>query len=221
MINDAPIVLVVDDDPSVCSSLRRLLHGAGYQVRTFSSTRQLFAHGRPDGPCCLILDVRMPGGDGLSFLDQLNRAGIHVPTIFISGFGDVPTTVRAIKAGAMDFLLKPYEPAVLLSAVRTCLESDARSLSGEHRLAEVRARYEILTPREREVFVAVASGMLNKQIAFDLGISEKTVKVHRARVMEKMAAEVPADLVRMADLLCLPCSRTPGTRANSMTSGVS
>jgi FixJ family two-component response regulator len=207
MANEPPLVLVVDDDPSICSSIRRLLQTAGRHVRTFSNTKQLFAHGRPEGPCCLILDVRIAGCDGLAFHEDLVRAGIHVPTIFITGFGDIPMSVRAMKSGALDFLPKPYEPRQLIACVNAALEMDAASLSGQRRMTEVRLRYSSLTPREQEVFAAVASGMLNKQVAFEFGISEKTIKVHRARVMEKMRAEASADLVRMADLLGLACER--------------
>jgi FixJ family two-component response regulator len=201
MNDESPIVLVVDDDPSVCSSLRRILRSAGLRVQTFSSTSQLFAHGRPTEPCCLVLDIRMPDGDGLSFQSALARAGMEVPIIFITGHGDVSLAVRAMKAGAVDFLSKPFDPAQLLRCIKTALTSDAQSRQHQVHLADVRLRYIDLTPRERQVFAAVTSGMLNKQVASDLGIAEKTIKVHRARVMEKMGAIALTDLVRMADLL--------------------
>jgi FixJ family two-component response regulator len=218
MSTESPIVLVVDDEPSICSSLRRLLQAHGFNVRTFGSVKQLFAHGRPSGPCCLILDVRMPGCDGITFHEQLIKAGIRVSTIFLTGHGDISMSVRAIKSGAVDFLLKPYVPAQLLQCVKSALEQDARSLNDDQHLAEIRGRYETLTSREREIYVAVASGLLNKQIAFHYGISEKTVKVHRAHVMEKMRAETSVELVRMADLLELPCERG-GHQRTAVTGG--
>jgi len=200
---DPPIVLVVDDDPSVCTATKRVLRSGGYQVRTFQNTQQLFAHGRPVGPCCLILDLRIPGEDGLQFQQRLIEAGIRVPIIFVSGYGDIPATVRAIKGGAVDFLPKPYDAGKLLATVAQALEGDARQLSANRYLLDMREHYQTLTSREREVFAAVAAGLLNKQIAVELGIAEKTVKVHRARVMEKMHAVAAADLVRMADSLGL------------------
>jgi FixJ family two-component response regulator len=195
------IVFVVDDDPSMRSALRRLLQSAGYQIQTFTSTRNLFAEGRPDSPCCLILDVQLPEVDGLSYQDTLAEMGVRVPIIFISGWGDIPMSVRAMKAGAVDFLPKPFERAELLACVRSAIAHDSESLSGDRLLAELRRRYATLTPRECEVFAAVAAGRLNKQVGYDLGVVEKTIKVHRAHVMEKMEAEALVDLVRMADSL--------------------
>ena len=204
-----PIVLVVDDDPSTCTSLRRLFRSAGFAVRAFSNTDELFAHGRPEGPCCLVLDVRLPGRDGVTFYEELVREGINVPTVFITGHGDIPTTVRAMKSGAIDFLQKPFEPDELEARVLDALEADERALAKQHRLDGLRERFQTLTPRERDVFVAVVAGRLNKQVASEYGISEKTVKVHRARVMEKMGAGALADLVRMAVVLALPTEPTP------------
>lgn len=197
------IVLIVDDDEAVCASTARLLRSAGYQVRTFQDTQQLFAHGRPKGPCCLILDVQIPGEDGLQFQRKLIAAGIRVPIIFISGQSDIPVSVQAMKAGAMDFLPKPFEATRLLKAVSQAIGEDTEAMSANRHLADVQQNFRTLTARECEVFAAVTAGSLNKQIAYGLGVVEKTVKVHRARVMEKMHAESLADLVRMADLLNL------------------
>ena len=196
-----PLVLVVDDEPSICMATARLLRSAGYRARTFESTQALFAHGRPGSPCCLILDLQIPGESGLHFQQRLNDGGIRVPIIFISGHGDIPLSVQAMKGGALDFLPKPYDEGQLLTAVAKALEEDKRQLSTGQHLLEMQKRYEQLTAREREVFAAVAAGLLNKQVADELGIAEKTVKVHRGRVMEKMHAVALADLVRMADLL--------------------
>lgn len=200
-MNQAPVVLIVDDDPSVSTAIRRLLRSAGYQVHAFENTKGLLARGRPDGPCCLILDVRLQGEDGLKFHEQLMRSEARLPVVFLSGHGDVATSVRAIKAGAVDFLLKPFDANKLLDVVAVAIKSDAQAMDLRQAAADLRQRLVTLTPREREIFAAVAAGLLNKQIAANLGIAEKTVKVHRARVMEKMGAETLPDLVRMADLL--------------------
>jgi len=198
---ELPLVLIVDDDASVRTSLSRLLRGAGYNVQAFSSTKRLFETGRPRGACCLILDVEMPHVNGLKFHQELDRAGVRVPTIFITGYGNIPMGVDAIKAGAMDFLPKPFDIVHLVQSVRKALDEDARLLGEEREMADLRRRYDNLTPREREVFFAVTGGLLNKQAAYQLGITEKTIKVHRAHVTEKMEAESFAALVRMADLL--------------------
>jgi FixJ family two-component response regulator len=199
----SPIVFVVDDEPAICLATARLLRSAGYRAKTHESTQQLFAQGRPSGPCCLILDLQIPGENGLQFQQRLNDQGIHVPIIFISGYGDIPSSVRAMKGGAVDFLPKPFDATQLLSAVDKALEEDVRHLATGQHLVKMQARYGTLTSREREVFAAVAAGLLNKQVGDELGIAEKTVKVHRSRVMEKMHAVAMADLVRMADLLGL------------------
>jgi FixJ family two-component response regulator len=195
------MVFVVDDDASVRSSLRRLLQSTGYQIQTFSSTANLFSHGRPDSPCCLILDVHLPEVDGLSYQETLGSNGVRVPIVFISGWGDVPMSVRAMKAGAVDFLEKPFDRAKLLECVRAAIAGDAEALEEERLLGDLKQRYATLTPRECEVFAAVSAGRLNKQVGYDLGVVEKTIKVHRAHVMEKMRAEALVDLVRMADSL--------------------
>jgi len=198
---EAPVVYVVDDDPSIRSSISRLLRGAGYNVQTFATASQLFESGRPCGPCCLILDVEMPDVNGLEFRQAMDRAGLRVPTIFITGYGSIPMGVGAMKAGALDFLAKPFDVVQLVQSVRRALEEDERLLAAEREMARLRRRYENLTAREREVFFAVTGGLLNKQAAYQLGITEKTIKVHRAHVTEKMEAESFAALVRMADLL--------------------
>jgi FixJ family two-component response regulator len=201
MHTQAPIILVVDDDPSICSSLKRLLRSAGYQVQTFESPEDVFSRGRPKGPCCLILDFKLPNEDGLHFYTQLLHSGVQVPVIFISGHASIPVSVEAMKSGAIDFLPKPFDDDNLLERVATAIDRDERALRQRSTTADLRMRYASLTPREREVFAAVTSGLLNKQIGAEMGIAEKTIKVHRARVMEKMAAETIADLVRMADIL--------------------
>jgi FixJ family two-component response regulator len=201
--------MVVDDDESVRTSLKRLLHSVGYDVRTFADTQQVLAHGRPTEPCCLILDVRIPGQGGLEFQQLLAARGIRIPIIFLTGHGDVAISVTAMKAGAADFLPKPFEPSQLLAAVAQAIDTDAQSLCGQLHLNELRANFETLTAREREVFEGVVAGMLNKQIAYDLGITEKTIKIHRGRVMEKMHVESLAELVRAADSLERACVMEP------------
>jgi FixJ family two-component response regulator len=216
-----PIVLVVDDEASVCMATGRLLRSSGYHVRTFENTQQLFAHGRPEAPCCLILDLRIPGEDGLQFQRRLNDCGIQVPIIFVSGHADVLSSVSAMKGGAIDFLAKPYDATELIAVVAKALEADSKRLSANQHLLEMREHFNSLTAREREVFAAVAAGLLNKQVADELGIAEKTVKVHRARVMEKMNAVAWADLVRMADLLQLRWDSPDNTATYSDFAGQS
>lgn len=195
------LVMVVDDDESVRNALKRLMRSVGYEVRTFSDAQQLLAHGRPSEPCCLVLDVRMPGVDGLQFQRSLLARGVRVPIIFLTGHGDVSISVAAMKAGAVDFLPKPFDPEKLLAAVAHAINLDARYLDESLALADLRVHFASLTPRERDVFEGVVAGMLNKQIGAELGIHEKTVKIHRARVMEKMDVESVADLVRAASAL--------------------
>jgi FixJ family two-component response regulator len=197
----APMVFIVDDDPSVQKSLTRLLASAGYAVEAFASAREFLARERYNGPCCLVLDVRMPGLTGLELQEALLAAGRRMSIVFITGHGDVPMSVRAMKGGAVDFLTKPFDVKALLKTVQLCVTKDAQDLGEEARVTEIQERVKILTRREIEVFALVVTGMLNKQIAFELGISEKTVKVHRARVMEKMRAGSVAELVRLADRL--------------------
>jgi FixJ family two-component response regulator len=198
MPNDAPVVLIVDDDAAICTSLKRLLRAEGIAARTFPDTERLHEFGRPCGPCCLVLDVNLPNVGGLEFMDVLLGAGVRLPVIFITGVGTVPMSVRAMKAGAFDFLPKPFEAADLLRAVRRALAVDELLLAREQSLGDLRRHYRNLTDREREVFAAVTGGLLNKQVGSQLGVTEKTIKVHRGRVMEKMGAESLAALVRMA-----------------------
>ena len=200
MMAVAPMVFVVDDEPSVRRSLTRLLASAGYTVEAFASAREFLARAPYAGPCCLVLDVRMPGLSGLELQETLVAAGRRMSIVFVTGHVDVPMSVRAMKRGAADLLTKPVDDKVLLAAIRRALAKDVADLGEEARVADVRKRVKLLSPRETEVFALVVTGMLNKQIAAALGISEKTIKVHRARVMEKMRAGSVAELVRLADL---------------------
>ena len=194
MLQDAPQVCVVDDDPAVLRSLERLLKAAGFAVCTFPSPTEFLARVAPDVPGCLLLDLSMPELSGLDLQGALERMGCRQPVIFISGRGDVRSSVSAMKAGALDFLTKPFDEMELLSAVQ-------RALLRDREMRQARERVALLTPRERQVLDQVIEGRLNKQIAAALGISEKTVKVHRSRVMEKTAARSTAELVRLADSL--------------------
>jgi FixJ family two-component response regulator len=195
----APMVFVVDDDPSVRKSLTRLIGSAGYAVEAFASAREFLARELYLGPCCLVLDVRMPGLTGLDLQEALAGAGRRMSIVFVTGHVDVPGSVRAMKRGAVDLLTKPVDGQDLLAAVQRALAKDLQERAVETRLSSIQERVNKLTPRETEVFALVVTGMLNKQIAFELGISEKTVKVHRARVMEKMRTSSVAELVRLAD----------------------
>jgi len=192
-------VFVVDDDPSVRKALERLFKSVGLNVEVFNSAKKFLSCEEHDGPSCLVLDVRMPGLSGLDLQRELPAAGKNMPIVFITGHGTVPMSVRAMKAGAADFIEKPFEDQVLLDAVNKAIERDRSMRLERAEIAEMEERVESLTPRERDVFAQVVSGKLNKQIAYALGISEKTVKVHRARVMEKMQAKSFADLVRLAE----------------------
>ena len=199
-----PVVFVVDDDPSLRHALTNLLRSVGLRVETFGSAREFLAGPRPDAPGCVVLDVRLPGLSGLDLQRELAAAQIDLPIIFITGYGDIPMTVQAMKAGAVEFLTKPFRDQDLLDAIQQALERDRVAWRQRAALAAVRQCYDRLTPREREVMRFVVAGWLNKQIAADLGTSEIMVKVHRGQVMRKMQAASVADLVRMAAQLRLP-----------------
>ncbi|MBB6484844.1 response regulator transcription factor [Rhizobium lusitanum] len=203
MQDQRPAVYVIDDDPSVRDGLDSLLRSVGYDTRGFASPRDFLQHPRSNGPACIVLDVRMPDASGLDFQDELVRSGYLTPIIFLTGHGDVPMSVRAMKAGAVEFLLKPFREQDLLDAIRQALELDRARLRKEAAAVDLHEHFASLTPREREVMALVARGLLNKQIAAEIGLSEITVKVHRGQVMRKMHADSVADLIRMADSLGL------------------
>jgi len=203
----APVVFVVDDDPSVRSSLKFLLSSMGLQVEGFDSAETFLQRKPPDAPSCLVLDVRLRGLSGLDFQRELAVRNIRIPVVFVTGHGDIPMSVRAMKAGAIEFLTKPYRDQDLLDAVRIALERDRARREQEKDLTDLQQRFDSLTPREQEVISKVVSGMLNKQIAGELGTAENTVKVHRSRAMEKMNAQSFADLVRMIEKLKGPAEK--------------
>jgi FixJ family two-component response regulator len=196
-----PIVFVIDDDASIRDAVKRLIASVGLRVETFGSTREFLAAKRPDAPACLVLDVRLPDVSGLEFQRDLAMLDFQIPIIFITGHADIPMTVRAMKAGAVEFLTKPFRGQELLDAVQEAIAKDRAAWSERAQMAELRGRYDTLTPREKEVLKLVASGLLNKQVGAELGTSELTVKTHRGRVMEKMGADSLADLVRMSERL--------------------
>ena len=209
----SPIVFVVDDDISIRESLELLIQNEGWQVTTFASAQEFLDHPRAALPSCLILDVSLPGLNGLDLQQRVASERSDMPIIFITGHGDIPMTVRAMKAGAVEFLTKPFSDEVLLNAIRQALERSCIAIGHETQMEELRNRYGALTPRERQVMALVVSGLLNKQVGSELGISEITVKAHRGKVMEKMKAGSLADLVKMAAKLRIARAPRSGSTA--------
>jgi FixJ family two-component response regulator len=214
MTSPAATVCIVDDDPSVLKALARLIGTAGYRVKTYDRASAFLDSRLPRGPKCLVLDLQMPGLGGLDLQRELAARGLTVPVVFLTGHGDVPSSVEAMKAGALDFLTKPVRGAALLEAVRTALDKDKARLKAQRDLDSLRSRIETLTPREYEVFRWVISGLLNKQTAFEMGITEKTVKFHRAMVMQKMKANSVAELTILADRAGVEPMRKVGPKSD-------
>lgn len=203
MTETQPTVIIVDDDPEIRESIGSLLRSVGLGVKALASVPEFLKSGRPEGPTCLVLDVRLPGRSGLDFQRELAAASIRLPIIFITGHGDIPMSVQAMKGGALEFLTKPFRDQDLIDAIQLGLERDRLRLEDERTLSALRERFETLSPREREVMAQVVKGRLNKQVAGEIGVSEVTVKVHRGQVMRKMRASSLPDLARMADKLKL------------------
>jgi FixJ family two-component response regulator len=198
---EEPIVFVIDDDPSLRNALTNLFRSVGLQSQVFGSAPELLQSKLPDVPSCLVLDIRLPGPSGLDFQTELAKADIHIPIIFMTGHGDIPMTVRAMKAGAVDFLTKPFRDQEMLDAVAMAIERDRKRRHDAKIISGLQALFESLTPREQEVLAFVATGLMNKQIAGEMGLAEITVKIHRGHIMKKMGAKSLADLVRMAEML--------------------
>src|ERR1700730_6596533 len=198
---EAPIVYVVDDDAVMREALSSLFRSVGLPVKVFSSAHELLQGSLADRPSCLVLDIRLPGVSGLEFQAELVKAGIHIPIIFMTGHGDIPMSVKAMKAGAVDFLEKPFRHQEMLDAVALAIERDRKRREHQKTLSELQARFELLTPREREVIGFITAGLMNKQVAGEMGVTEMTVKIHRGHIMRKMEARSLADLVRMAEAL--------------------
>lgn len=209
MAEERPIVFVVDDDPSMREAVQDLIESVGLQARGFASPREFLDAARADAPACLVLDVRLPGASGLNFQQELAQAGVHIPVIFITGHGDIPMSVRAIKAGAVEFLTKPFRDQELLDAINAGIERNRAQRRDGAVMDDLRQRFAALTPREREIMALVILGRMNKQIAGELGVSEVTVKVHRGQIMRKMRAKSLPELVRMGDLLRLATATSP------------
>jgi FixJ family two-component response regulator len=208
MTEERAVVFVIDDDASAREALESLVRSVGLDVRSFGSTREFLQSNRPDAPACLVLDVRLPGASGLDFQHEMASSNINLPIIFVTGYGDIPMSVRAMKAGAIEFLSKPFRGQDLLDAVQVAIEQNRARRRDAALAAGLRKCYESLTAREREVMALVVTGRLNKQIAADLNVSEVTVKVHRGQVMRKMRATFLAELVRMADKLGIAASKS-------------
>jgi FixJ family two-component response regulator len=207
MAGEEPVVYVVDDDAAARAAIQSLLNSVGLRAETFGSAQEFLANYSPDAPACLVLDVRLPGVSGLDFQRDLAARSATIPIIFITGHGDIPMSVEAMKAGAMEFLTKPFRGQVLLDAIHKAIERDRAARGEQSKTAELRQRLATLTPREREVMQFVISGLLNKQVAAELGASERTVKIHRGQVMRKMQADSLPDLVRMAEKLGIPARK--------------
>jgi FixJ family two-component response regulator len=212
--DDNPVVLVIDDDPDVREGLKALFQSVNLDMRAYKSAPEFFRSKLPDQVSCLILDVRLPGLSGLDFQAELAKVNVNIPIIFITGYGDIPMSVKAMKAGAVEFLTKPIREQDLLDAVRAAHDRDRARRKSEEKIQDLRARFDALSPREQEVMSLVASGLMNKQVAAEIGIVEVTVKVHRHNIMKKLGAKSLADLVRMADALGLPHSSDKAEKPN-------